>query len=87
VPPVAVIAFEYDVPCVPEGKLEVVIERAGTTTTNDRETDLVRAGFPESVTVAVKVVVPVAVGVPVIKPVLAARLSPAGRLPVVIDQE
>jgi hypothetical protein len=42
-------------------------------------------GFPASVTVAVKLDVPLAVGVPEIAP-LADRLRPAGRLPEVIDQ-
>ena len=37
----------------------------------------------ESVTCTVKLEVPDVVGVPVIAPVLALRLSPAGRLPVV----
>jgi hypothetical protein len=36
--------------------------------------------------VAVKLDVPLAVGVPEIRPVLEARLSPAGRLPEVMDQ-
>ena len=39
-----------------------------------------------SVTVAVKLDVPVAVGLPEIMPVVAARLSPAGNVPAVIDQ-
>lgn len=39
-----------------------------------------------SVTVAVKVDVPVAVGVPEMVPLVAARVSPAGREPAVIDQ-
>jgi len=43
-------------------------------------------GVPLSVTVAVKLKVPLAEGVPEIVPELAARVSPAGRLPAVIDQ-
>jgi hypothetical protein len=43
-------------------------------------------GLEESATVAVKLKVPLAVGVPDIRPVLAARLRPEGRLPEVIDQ-
>ena len=39
-----------------------------------------------SVTVAVKLDVPVAVGVPEITPVVAARLTPVGRLPEEMDQ-
>jgi hypothetical protein len=38
-----------------------------------------------SFTVAVKLEVPVAVGVPEMVPVVAARVSPAGRLPELID--
>lgn len=38
-----------------------------------------------SLTVAVKFDVPVPVGVPEIMPLVGARLSPAGRLPEVID--
>lgn len=52
----------------------------------DSETDLVCAGFSASVTVAVKLAVPLAVGVPEMIPVAGTRVSPAGRLPVVIAQ-
>ena len=38
-----------------------------------------------SLTETVKFTVPVTVGVPEIVPVVAARVSPAGRLPEVID--
>ena len=38
-----------------------------------------------SLTVAVKLDVPLVVGVPEMIPVVAARVSPAGRLPEVID--
>jgi hypothetical protein len=55
-------------------------------TTSESETDLVWAGLPLSVTVTVKFVVPVAVAVPEIKPVVGDMLSPAGRLPAVMDQ-
>jgi hypothetical protein len=47
--------------------------------------DLDCAGLSASVTVAVKLDVPLVVGVPEITPLLGARLSPAGRLPEVID--
>lgn len=57
----------------PETKIEVLAEP-------------VRVGLPLSVTVVVKLYVPVADGVPEIMPVVAARVSPAGRLPAVIDQ-
>jgi hypothetical protein len=39
-----------------------------------------------SVTRTVKLLVPVPVGVPEINPVFGARLNPAGRPPVLIDQ-
>jgi hypothetical protein len=55
-------------------------------TTIERATDLVCAGLPASVTVAVKAAVPVAVGVPEIRPVVVLRVSPAGRAPAVTDQ-
>lgn len=55
-------------------------------TTIEREVDLVCAGLPASVTIAVKFAVPVAVGVPEIRPVAGVRVSPAGRLPAVTDQ-
>jgi hypothetical protein len=43
-------------------------------------------GLLESVTVTVKLEVPVAVGVPVIAPLEALRLSPAGSEPLVSAQ-
>ena len=48
--------------------------------------DFVWTGLPLSLTAAVKLDVPVAVGVPEITPVVAARVRPAGRLPEAIDQ-
>lgn len=89
VPPVAARPLEYADPCVAEGRLDVLIARAdddAAAMAIERLTDLVCAGLPESVTVAVKLEVPVEVGVPEIRPVLDARLSPAGRLPDVTDQ-
>ena len=53
--------------------------------TIERRTDWVCAGLPASVAVAVKLNVPLAVGEPEMIPVVAERLRPAGRLPV-IDQ-
>lgn len=41
---------------------------------------------PALAAVTVKLLVPAAVGVPLITPVLAARLKPTGRLPTVIAQ-
>ena len=43
-------------------------------------------GVSESVTLTVKLDVPVTVGVPEIRPVLLLRLRPGGRLPTLIDQ-
>jgi hypothetical protein len=74
------------VPCVPEGKDVVVISSAGGAMTSEIDVDAVCAGLEESVMVAVKLKVPLVVGVPEITPVLDARLSPAGRLPALIDQ-
>lgn len=47
--------------------------------------DVVCAGLPLSVTVAVRFEFPPAVGVPEIVPVAAVSVNPAGRLPDVID--
>jgi hypothetical protein len=71
--------------CVPEGKDVVVITSAGGAMTSETDVDVVCVALEESATVAVKLKVPLAEGVPEIRPVLAARLSPAGRLPEVID--
>jgi hypothetical protein len=48
--------------------------------------DSVCTGLPASLTVTVKLLVPVAVGVPEIRPVAEARLRPAGRLLALTDQ-
>ena len=48
--------------------------------------EVVSAGVLLSLTVAVKLYVPFVVGVPEMIPVVAASVSPAGRLPAVIDQ-
>ena len=50
------------------------------------ETDCVWTGEPLSETCAVKVNVPLDVGVPEIVPVVAACVRPLGKLPEVIDQ-
>ena len=65
----------------------MVIARVAGATINEKATDLVCAGLPASVTVTVKPNAPVAVGVPEIRPVVEARLSPAGRLPAPMNQE
>jgi hypothetical protein len=52
----------------------------------DRLAEAVLAGLLESVTVTVKLEVPELVGVPVIAPLEALRLNPAGREPLVSAQ-
>jgi hypothetical protein len=54
--------------------------------TNEIVADLVCTGLEESVTVAVTFTVIAVVGVPEMMPVVVARVSPAGRLPEVMDQ-
>ena len=69
--------------------LDVVIASAvgaGAATTIEVVADADWSGLPASATVTVKFEVPVAVGVPEIRPVDGARLSPAGRLPADMDQ-
>ncbi len=69
-----------------EGSEVDVIVRAGGVTVIDIARDCVCAGLPLSLTVTVKVNVPLAVGVPEITPLPAARLTPVGRVPFVTDQ-
>ena len=54
-------------------------------TTSEKEADLVRSGLDESFTSKVSGKVPVAVGVPERTPVVAAKVTPPGSLPEVID--
>jgi hypothetical protein len=61
---------------VPEASIADVIANAGDATVNDTVADLLCAGLEESLTEAVKLKVPLTVGVPLIMPVEAARLSP-----------
>ena len=73
---------------MPEGKLDVdTLSGAGGGGAMAIEslTDCVCTGLPPSLTVTVTLLVPLAVGVPEIRPVAEARLRPAGRLPVVTD--
>jgi hypothetical protein len=71
---------------VTEGRAEdVIVSRVGETTTA-AVVEAVCAGLLLSVTVAVKVAVPLDVGMPVIAPVDGARVSPEGSLPDVIAQ-
>lgn len=66
--------------------LTVNVVGVGAATTIESLTDALCAGLPASLTATVKMPVPVAVGVPEIRPVDEDRLSPAGRLPLEIDQ-
>jgi hypothetical protein len=54
--------------------------------TSETGADLVWDGFAASVTVVVKLKVPLAVGVPETMPVVAPMLRPDGRLPEVTAQ-
>src|SRR5262249_38223950 len=86
VPPLACRRLEYDEPFVPEGKLDVVIARAGAAMASERVTDLLCAGLDTSMTLKVRLDVPLPVGVPEIVPLLAAKARPVGRVPLVMDQ-
>jgi hypothetical protein len=85
VPPLACRRFEYVVPLVPEGRVDVVKARGTGATTSERVTGWLCAGVEESTTLKVKLVVLLAVGVPAMIPVVVARLSPLGRVPLVVD--
>lgn len=72
----------------PSARMNQVVpgpEGVCATTVIEVEIELVWAGLPLSVTFAVKLVLPVTVGAPEITPVVAASVSPDGRLPDVID--
>jgi len=77
-------------PSTPVGRLAVVVVTVscGAVMTMLRLCVAVFVGDSESVTVTVKAIVPTAgpVGLPVMAPVLAFKVSPAGRLPVVTAQ-
>jgi hypothetical protein len=77
-PPVATSVAEKAAPTVPFGKLVVVIESVDGATVIDR--DLVAFCDAPSVTRAVNVEFPAAVGVPVMAP-LELSDNPAGKLP------
>jgi len=68
------------------GRDVVVIESADSATVRDVARDLLCAGLDESFTVTVTGKLPPMVGIPVMTPVLAVRLTPAGSFPAVIDQ-
>jgi hypothetical protein len=83
VPPPAASVCEYAVPTAAFGKLPVVTVSAPAVTA--MLSDLVAVAFAASVTCAVKVAVPPALGVPVIAPD-ALRAKPAGRVPLASAQ-
>jgi hypothetical protein len=89
VPPPACSELEYEVPFVPEPRLvveTVSVEGGAAAIAIESFTDwLCAAGLPPSLSNTVKLLVPVAVGVPEISPVAGARVRPAGRLPDEID--
>jgi hypothetical protein len=88
VPPVADIGLEYAVLAVPAGSEAEMVNAGGAAaaTTIESVIDLACTGLDESVTVKVRLEVPLAVGVPEMTPVAEARVSPAGRLPGGTDQ-
>jgi len=69
---------------VPDGKLDVETVScagAGAAMVIESLTETRCGGLAPSLTVTLKLLVPEAVGVPEIRPVAEARLSPAGRPP------
>jgi hypothetical protein len=66
----------------------ITVGAAGTVaaTVIERLAEAVLAGLLESATVTVKLEVPAALGVPVMEPVEASRLNPAGSEPLVTFQ-
>jgi hypothetical protein len=88
VPPVAVMELEYPVFTAPAGRLALIVNAGGALEliTSESVIDLVCAGVDESATLKVKLVLPLAVGVPEIVPVAGDRLRPAGSVPLVMDQ-
>jgi len=73
------------VPDVPEANDEVEIASCVDAIAMDSEVDLVCTGLLLSLTLTVNVKDPLAVGFPEITPVAPANVSPAGRLPEVMD--
>ena len=73
---------------VPPGKVVELMARGAPAPTRARVTVavVVWVGEPASLTDTPKEKFPLTVGVPEIRPVEGARLSPAGRLPEEIDQ-
>jgi hypothetical protein len=71
---------------LPPGSVVVVTASAAFTVILRLAVAVAAVGLVESETLTVKLEVPLAVGDPVMAPVLVFRVSPAGRLPVLIDQ-
>lgn len=86
-PPVALSVVLYGWFDTPPGSAVVPIAKADPAGTTERVTvaDAVWAGVPASLTVTPKEEFPLPVGFPERIPVDAARLSPGGRLPELID--
>jgi hypothetical protein len=85
VPPLAWRVCEYAVPTVTTGSVGILIVNALGATTTLIAADVARFGLLLSLTVVVKLEVPLTLGVPEITPVDESRLSPAGKLPALID--
>jgi hypothetical protein len=81
-PPVAPSDWLYGAPVVPTGNEETVICSGGLLTT--MVSAWVSVALEESVTCAVKLKLPVALGVPVMAPAVD-KVSPPGRDPMVFD--
>ena len=89
VPPLPASVVEYAVPLCPAGTELVVICTGVTAAATVMLSDCVAVfgvGEVESVTFAVKLKLPEVVGVPLICPDVAFRLSPAGSAPELTDQ-
>ena len=87
VPPEAASVAEYAVPTVPPGNELVVMASVGGAIEKVKLAGAVCAGDSESVTLMVTVKLPEAVGVPLITPVAAFKLTPAGKAPEAMDHE
>jgi len=73
-------------PMLPPGSVVVVTVSAAFTVMLRLAVAVTAVGLVESATLTVKFEVPLAVGAPEMAPVLVFRVSPAGRLPTLIDQ-
>ena len=87
-PPVALSEALYVWPVAPAGTEVELIASGVPAATRESVTVAVAvwAGEPASWTVTPKEKLPLTVGVPEIRPVVAERVSPVGRAPVVMDQ-